>query len=87
MEKNQLSETTDKPGQIYTGHDHTASDIKLYDDGSRIIINGTHICVKSVFNGSLTLEKAFGNVIRQKLVNQKYYDAIKAMQPCNKQQR
>ena len=32
-----------------------------------IVVNGTHIHVKSIFNGSIPLEKALGNIAKSKL--------------------
>ena len=32
-----------------------------------IVINGTHIRIKSVFNGNIPLEKALGNIAVRKL--------------------
>ena len=34
-----------------------------------IVINGTHIHVKSVFNDKIPLERALGNIAKQKLTN------------------
>jgi len=35
------------------------------------VINGTHIRVKSVFNGSVPLEKALGNLVLRKVSDKK----------------
>ena len=32
-----------------------------------VVINGTHIRVKSVFSGTIPLEKALGNIAKRKL--------------------
>jgi len=32
-----------------------------------MIINGTRIRIKSIFNGNITLEKALSNIVRQKI--------------------
>jgi|GEM_PF-5937133 len=32
-----------------------------------VVVNGTHIRIKSVFNGDIPLEKALGNIAKRKL--------------------
>ena len=36
-----------------------------------MVINGTHIRVRSVFNGSIPLEKALGNLVLRKISDKK----------------
>ena len=45
----------------------TGSEMETRNARRDLVVNGTHIRVRSVFNGNIPLEKALGNIAKRKL--------------------
>jgi len=74
LNNNQNSENTKKMEYLCTNQNAIGGGPGNSDSDNaerEVIVNGTHIRVKSVFNGNIPLEKALGNLVQRKISDKK----------------